>query len=43
MGPGTETGISNTKGYTLMYNEYIVYDPAQVRTRFLLKIKFNYK
>ncbi|XP_071548286.1 poly [ADP-ribose] polymerase 2-like [Panulirus ornatus] len=43
MGPGLQTGINNPKGYTLMYNEYIVYDPAQVRTRFLLKVKFNFR
>ncbi|XP_042234805.1 poly [ADP-ribose] polymerase 2-like [Homarus americanus] len=43
MGPGEQTEIKNSRGYTLMYNEYIVYDPAQVRTRFLLKIKFNFK
>ncbi|KAK8726876.1 hypothetical protein OTU49_010108 [Cherax quadricarinatus] len=38
MGPALETSKNNT----LMYNEYIVYDPAQVRTRFLLKVKFNF-
>ncbi|KAL9650365.1 hypothetical protein ABK040_016432 [Willaertia magna] len=28
---------------SLLYNEYIVYDIAQVRIRYLLKVKFNYK
>lgn len=27
----------------LQYNEYIVYNPAQVRIRYLFKMKFNYK
>lgn len=26
----------------LLYNEYIVYDPAQVNIQYLLKLKFNY-
>ncbi|XP_066963757.1 poly [ADP-ribose] polymerase 2-like isoform X2 [Macrobrachium rosenbergii] len=43
MGPGVQTGVNNPKGYTLLYNEYIVYNPSQVRTRFLLKIKFNFR
>ncbi|XP_045607388.2 LOW QUALITY PROTEIN: poly [ADP-ribose] polymerase 2 [Procambarus clarkii] len=41
MGPASESEANN--GYSLIYNEYIVYDPAQVRTRFLLKVKFNFK
>jgi hypothetical protein len=31
------------RGSTLLYNEYIVYDVAQIRQRYLLKIKFNFK
>jgi hypothetical protein len=27
----------------LLYNEYIVYDIAQVKSQYLLKVKFNYK
>lgn len=27
----------------LLYNEYVVYDPAQVRIRYLFQMKFNYK
>ena len=27
---------------TLMYNEYIVYNPAQIRMRYLLQVRFNY-
>ncbi|XP_042856863.1 poly [ADP-ribose] polymerase 2-like isoform X2 [Penaeus japonicus] len=43
IGPATTSGVNNPSGYTLMYNEFIVYDPAQVRTRFLLKVKFHFK
>jgi len=27
----------------LMYNEYIVYDTSQIRMRYLMKLKFNFK
>lgn len=27
----------------LVYNEFIVYDVSQIKTRFLLRVKFNYK
>lgn len=27
----------------LHYNEFVVYDPAQVQIKYLLKMKFNYK
>lgn len=27
----------------LLYNEYIVYDSKQVKLRYLVKLKFNYK
>jgi poly [ADP-ribose] polymerase len=27
----------------LLYNEYIVYDVAQVKAQYLLKVKCNYK
>ncbi|XP_050688575.1 poly [ADP-ribose] polymerase 2-like isoform X2 [Eriocheir sinensis] len=43
MGPGVQNVAKNNMNYSLLYNEYIVYDPAQVRTRFLLKVKFNFK
>ncbi|XP_059807570.1 poly [ADP-ribose] polymerase 2 [Hypanus sabinus] len=42
MGPGKETGVKNPHGYTLNYNEYVVYQPAQVRMRYLLKVQFDY-
>jgi len=34
---------SEVPGSTLLYNEFIVYDVAQIRTRFLLELEFNYK
>ncbi|XP_030051590.1 poly [ADP-ribose] polymerase 1 isoform X2 [Microcaecilia unicolor] len=40
LGKGVDTGISNA---SLLYNEYIVYDVAQVNLKYLLKLKFNYK
>lgn len=40
LGPAVKLGGSTN--YTLMYNEFIVYNPAQVRTRFLLKVKFHF-
>ncbi|XP_047446376.1 poly [ADP-ribose] polymerase 2 isoform X2 [Mugil cephalus] len=42
MGPGEPRDVGRTNGYSLLYNEYIVYDPAQVRMRYLLRIRFNY-
>ncbi|XP_077169093.1 poly [ADP-ribose] polymerase 2 isoform X2 [Paroedura picta] len=42
MGPVVETGVVNPHGYTLNYNEFIVYDPRQVRMRYLLKVRFNF-
>uniref|UniRef100_UPI00109F0920 LOW QUALITY PROTEIN: poly [ADP-ribose] polymerase 1 n=1 Tax=Podarcis muralis TaxID=64176 RepID=UPI00109F0920 len=40
LGNGIPSGVSNT---CLLYNEYIVYDTAQVNLKYLLKLKFNYK
>lgn len=34
---------SKVKTSELMYNEYIVYDTAQVKMQFLLKVRFRYK
>ncbi|XP_068998350.1 poly [ADP-ribose] polymerase 2 [Embiotoca jacksoni] len=42
MGPGVKTGKGKTSGYSLLYNEFIVYNPAQTRMRYLLRIQFNY-
>jgi hypothetical protein len=43
MGPSESTNVINPNGYTLNYNEYIVYDTKQVRMRYLVKIKFLFK
>ncbi|XP_054835441.1 poly [ADP-ribose] polymerase 1 isoform X3 [Eublepharis macularius] len=40
LGKGMPSGISDT---CLLYNEYIVYDVAQVNLKYLLKLRFNYK
>ncbi|XP_012722785.2 poly [ADP-ribose] polymerase 1 [Fundulus heteroclitus] len=40
LGKGVNTNIDDT---SLLYNEYIVYDVAQVNLKYLLKIKFNYQ
>ncbi|XP_012981718.1 poly [ADP-ribose] polymerase 2 isoform X2 [Mesocricetus auratus] len=42
LGPANDTGIVNPEGYTLNYNEFIVYNPNQVHMRYLLKIQFNF-
>lgn len=42
MGPGVRTGVGVGGGYSLLYNEFIVYNPAQVRMRYLLRVQFNY-
>lgn len=39
LGPGEPTATS----CTLLYNQFIVYDVAQIRVRYLLRTKFNYK
>ncbi|XP_041697233.1 poly [ADP-ribose] polymerase 2 [Coregonus clupeaformis] len=42
MGPGMKTGVGVGGGYSLLYNEFIVYNPAQTRMRYLLRVQFNY-
>uniref|UniRef100_A0AAV2JNQ0 Poly [ADP-ribose] polymerase n=1 Tax=Knipowitschia caucasica TaxID=637954 RepID=A0AAV2JNQ0_KNICA len=42
MGPGVSTGAANKRGYSLLYNEFIVYNPSQARMRYLLRVRFNY-
>ncbi len=39
MGPGIQTFDPNVY---LRYNEFIVYDIAQIKIKYLLRIKFNY-
>jgi poly [ADP-ribose] polymerase len=35
--------VANSAGYTLNYNEFIVYNTKQVKMKYLAKIKFNFK
>lgn len=39
MGPGEPANVA----CTLLYNEFIVYDIAQIKIRYLLRTKFNYR
>ncbi|KAH3770057.1 poly [ADP-ribose] polymerase 2-like [Dreissena polymorpha] len=42
-GKPKNTGVKNPSGYTLNYNEFIVYDTRQIRMKYLLKVQFNFK
>ncbi|XP_007241737.2 poly [ADP-ribose] polymerase 2 isoform X2 [Astyanax mexicanus] len=42
MGPGVKTGVGQGGGCSLLYNEFVVYNPAQTRMRYLLRVHFNY-
>jgi len=44
LGPSLPTGIERNRqhGFTLAYNEYIVYDVSQIKMRYLAKIKFDF-
>ncbi|KAG2142574.1 poly polymerase catalytic domain-containing protein [Suillus cothurnatus] len=39
--PKGEASVVNPPGAMLMYNEYIVYDPSQIRLRYLLMVKMH--
>lgn len=43
LGKPKDTGVDNPSGYTLNYNEFIVYDVSQVKLKYLVKVKFNFK
>jgi len=43
MGPPKNTKVDNKGGYTLQYNEYIVYNTNQIKMKYLARVKFNYK
>ena len=43
-GVPVEADLTSYDNYTsLLYNEYIVYDVAQVNIKYLVKFKFDYK
>lgn len=39
---GKTITVQDGENYTLMYNEYVLYDVDQIRPRYLVKVKFNY-
>jgi poly [ADP-ribose] polymerase len=39
--PKGEASVVNPPGAMLKYNEYIVYDPSQIRLRYLLMVKMH--
>ncbi|GFR70110.1 poly [ADP-ribose] polymerase [Elysia marginata] len=43
VGKSKNTGVNNPSGFTLNYNEFIVYDTCQIRMKYLLKVKFHFK
>ncbi|XP_065844770.1 poly [ADP-ribose] polymerase 2-like [Oscarella lobularis] len=43
LGPNRETGVENPAGYTLYHNEFVVYDTRQIRMRYVVKVRFNYR
>uniref|UniRef100_T1IJ17 Poly [ADP-ribose] polymerase n=1 Tax=Strigamia maritima TaxID=126957 RepID=T1IJ17_STRMM len=42
-GKGLDSNFFSVDRYTLIYNEYIVYNVNQVRMRYLIRVKFNFK
>ena len=45
MGKGAPTGVEAETGKktSLLYNEFIVYDVAQVRQKYVLQVKFHFE
>ena len=43
LGKPIDTKVQNPHGYTLNYNEFIVYDVKQIKMKYLVKVKFNFK
>ena len=39
LGPPAPTGVDDT---SLLYNEYVVYDPKQIAFRYLCQVRFVY-
>jgi len=39
---GAQTEVDDNEGKSLLYNEYIVYDVAQVNMKYLVKFKFQF-
>ncbi|XP_062510028.1 poly [ADP-ribose] polymerase 2-like [Corticium candelabrum] len=43
LGPTCDTKVHNPHGYTLDCNEYVIYDVKQIKMRYLVKLRFNFK
>ena len=43
VGKLVKTGVKNPNGYTLNYNEFIVYNTNQIRMKYLAKVQFDFK
>lgn len=43
LGKPVKTNVVNPSGYTLNYNEYIVYNTQQIKMKYLIQVKFNFK
>jgi len=42
LGKPHDTGVTNPAGYTLNYNEFVVYDPRQIKMRYALQVRFDF-
>ena len=42
IGKPQNTGVSNPAGYTLNYNEFVVYDSRQIKMRYALQVRFDF-
>lgn len=42
LGKPIDTGVTNPKGYTLNYNEFVVYDRKQVKMKYLVRVEFDF-
>lgn len=43
IGKPVKLNVNNPSGYTLNYNEYIVYNTQQIKMKYLVQVKFNFK
>jgi len=43
LGCPSDTGVNNPNGFTLNYNEYVVYNTNQIKPRYLVQLKFLFK
>ena len=42
LGKTQDTGVSNPAGYTLNYNEFVVYNPRQIKMRYAVQVRFEF-